>query len=35
LKKMGFSEVRVVGKNIGQYRPMGETFSRTIIHADK
>lgn len=35
LKKMGFSEVRVVGTNIGQYRPMGETFSRTIIHARK
>lgn len=35
LKKMGFSEVRVVGKNIGQYRPMGETFTRTIIHAEK
>ena len=35
LKKMGFSEVRVAGTNIGQYRPMGETFSRTVIHARK
>ena len=35
LKKMGFSEVRVVGKNVGQYRPMGEAFTRTIIHAER
>jgi tRNA (mo5U34)-methyltransferase len=35
LKKMGFSEVRVVGKNVGQYRPMGDTFTRTVIHAER
>jgi SAM-dependent methyltransferase len=35
LKKMGFSEVGVVGKSVGQYRPMGETFSRTVIRAQK
>ena len=35
LKKMGFAEVRVAGQNVGQYRPLGETFTRTIIHATK
>jgi tRNA (mo5U34)-methyltransferase len=35
LKKMGFAKVQVVGMNVGQYRPMGGAFSRTIIHAKR
>ncbi len=35
LKKMGFARVEVVGKHVGQFRPMGLTFNRTIIHATR
>jgi SAM-dependent methyltransferase len=35
LRKLGFSSVRIVGKNEGQFRPMGAPFSRTIIHAKR
>lgn len=35
LRKLGFKDVSVVGKNIGVLRPAGVSFDRTIIHATK